>query len=418
MKKRVAFILIGSLFTIGFILTISPTRAIIRDQTVSTVAEKDSYVNSYYPTSNYGGADWLIFGNYILGWTEAYLCFNFTDKPASWTKAEISIDMYSVSETFNVTVSLINDTWNEYTINWLNKPVHKEIITTFSVAEGKIYKFDITDYIEGRNNISIYLNASNYLQNGYVQGHSREGFYSWAPEGAPQLIWTYPETAEITVTSPKSSDVWRDINFYDIKWTSKGSIEKVIIQLYKGSTFIEDITYTYTESDGDYEFYVSSLENYKGTNYRIKITDYDDSRVYDYSDYFSINIGSGTITVTSPSSSSSWQPGTSHYIMWVSTGTIINVDIEIYKGNSLRYYLYDVSNTGSSFWLIDEDIELGTDWRIKISNADDSGQYDWSDYFEIFKSGDEEAIIPGYNLIFIFMTFGISIFLIKKLRFK
>ena len=31
------------------------------------------------------------------------------------------------------------------------------------------------------------------------------------------------------------------------------------------------------------------MENYKGTDYRIKITDYDDSRVYGYSDYFSIN---------------------------------------------------------------------------------------------------------------------------------
>lgn len=268
----------------GFIFKITSTKAIIRDRTISTVAEKDSYVDSDDPTSNYGGQDWLIFGNYLSGWNEAYLYFNFSDKPAGWTKAEISIDMYSVSETFNATLSLINDTWNEYTIIWINKPVHREVITTFTVGAEKIYKFDITDYIEGKNSISICLNASNYLQNGYVKADAKEGYFS-----APQLVWTYPETAEITVTSPTSSDEWEDLNYYTIRWTSQGSIENVIIELYKGSTFIEDIHYTYTDNDGEYEFYVSSLENYEGTDYRIKITDYDDSRVYDYSDYFSIN---------------------------------------------------------------------------------------------------------------------------------
>lgn len=286
MKKRMIS-LVGVLFIAIFIFNIPSTKAIIRDQTVSTIAEKDTYVESYYPTSNYGGQDWLIFGNYILGWNEAYLHFNFSDKPAGWTKAEISIDMYSVSETFNVTVSLINDTWNEFTINWVNKPVHREVITTFTVAERKIYKFDITDNIEGRNSISICLNASNYLQNGYVQGSSKEGAYS--SEDYPQLIWIYPETAEITVTSPTPSDKWQNFNYYTIRWTSQGSIENVIIQLYKGKSFIEDITYTSTANDGEHEFYVSSPESYEGEDYRIKITDYDDSRVYDYSDYFSIN---------------------------------------------------------------------------------------------------------------------------------
>ena len=275
-KKR--FVIVGIIIVIGLTFYITPISGITRDGTVSTVAEKDAYVSSYYPTSNYGGKDWLIFGDYILGWNEAYLFFNFSDKPADWTKAEISIDMYSVSETFIVTVSLINNTWDEYTINWINKPIHKEIITTFTVAEGKIYKIDITDYIEGRNSISICVNASNYLQTGYIQGHSKEGAYS--SEDYPQLIWTYPETAEITVTSPTSSDNWREYNSYSITWTSLGPISQVIIQLYKGDTFVEDITFLYTANDGDYSFYVYSSENYDGTDYRIKITDYDVMQMY------------------------------------------------------------------------------------------------------------------------------------------
>ncbi len=85
--------------------------------------------------------------------------------------------MYSISETFNVTASLITDSWDELTITWLNKPAHREVISTFTVAEGKIYKIDVTDYIAGRDNISICLNASDYLQGGYVQATSKEGTY-------------------------------------------------------------------------------------------------------------------------------------------------------------------------------------------------------------------------------------------------
>lgn len=101
---------------------------------------------------------------------------------------------------------------------------------------------------------------------------------------------------------------------------------------------------------------------------------FSDSSVYDYSDYFSINVGSGTITVTSPSNSSFWKASSPQYITWTTTGTIINVDIEIYKGVTLKYYVYDVSNTGSYFWIIDGDIEVGSDWRIKVSNSDDPNQ--------------------------------------------
>ena len=65
------------------------------------------------------------------------------------------------------------------------------------------------------------------------------------------------------------------------------------IELYKGATFVEEITWLfgYTDNDGENDFYISSSENYQGTNYRIKITDYDDTNVYDYSDFFSINVG-------------------------------------------------------------------------------------------------------------------------------
>jgi len=227
MRNKKIFLIIGMTILILMVNT-SFTKG--TTATVSTIVEKDSYVDSYSPDSNNGGKDWLIFGNYILGWNEAYLYFNFSDKPASWTKAEISIDMYSVSETFDVSASLINDMWDEYTINWLNKPEHGEIITTFTVAEGKVYTIDISNYIEG-GGISICLNASDYLQNGYVQARAREGSMGDLFP-APKLIWTYEveppnqaPTATITSITPNPAEQGVDnVEFKGTGTDSDGTI--------------------------------------------------------------------------------------------------------------------------------------------------------------------------------------------------
>ena len=421
MKNKKIYFLVGILFIIGFTFNTLPARAIIRDQTISTIAEKDTYVNSDDPLSNFGGQNYVFSGFYWGGdIVEAYFFFNFSDKPSTYTKAEISLDFWGVSQTMNVSIVLIEEEWDEYLMIWINKPTKGTEIISMIITQSDIYTINMTNYITGRNNLSIcvYIKVENYVSD-YFYITSREGFYSWAPEDAPQLIWTYPETTEITITSPKSSDILKDFSSYTIRWTSQGLIENVIIQLYKGSIFIEDITYMYTANDGEYDFYTLSLE--RGTNYRIKITDYNDWMVYDYSDYFSINIGSGTITVTRPSSSSSLKLGDSYVVTWISTGTIFYVDIEFYKGDILKYYLYDVLNIGSKLLLIYEDIEPGTDWRVKISNSDNSNQYDWSDYFTIYEKPVDNIFIPIIivsviiiGLIVIGVVIGLIIYLKHK----
>jgi len=419
-KGRKNIILISLILFLSVLVHITPTRAIIKDQQISTIAEKDTYVNSDNALSNFGGQDYALGGFYFGGdIVEAYFFFNFSDKPSTYTKAEISLDFWSVSQTMNISISLIEEEWDEYTMTWINKPSKGAEITSLIITQSDIYAINVTNYIGGRNNLSIcvYIKVENYV-NDYFYITSREGFYSFAPEDAPQLIWTYPDNVEITVTNPTSSTNWAEISISTIQWTSTGDIEDVKIELYKGATFIEEITdlFGYTANDGLYDFYVSSAENYDGTDYRIKITDYDDPTVYGYSDYFSINVRSGTITVTSPTRASSWQAGTMRSITWTSTGNILNVDIEIYKGNVLAYYIYDVSNLGIKLWDIDEDIETGTDWKVKISNSDNSGQFDWSYNFEITSAGEGGAIL-GYSF-YIILTISMISFAIIIRRFK
>ena len=301
-KDKVFLIVIISF---GLLLTIPSITGIQRETTISTVASKDTYVDTANPMSNYGGVSYLMSGFSILSdIRESYFYFNFSDKPSSFTKAEISLDFWGVSQTMNFTVCLIEEEWDELTMTWITgRPSKGQVIGYLLVTTDNIYTIDITSLIAGRTNISIcvYIDIVNYIDD-YAYITSSEGYYF--DEDAPQLVWTFMETAEITVTNPTSASNWQDYYTYTIQWTSVGSIVDVKIELYKGVTFVEEITWVlgYTDNDGEYDFYVSSSENYQGTNYRIKITDYDDANVYDYSDYFSINIGgNGTLPPAIPS---------------------------------------------------------------------------------------------------------------------
>ncbi|MHA2231106.1 MAG: matrixin family metalloprotease [Candidatus Hodarchaeales archaeon] len=93
-----------------------------------------------------------------------------------------------------------------------------------------------------------------------------------------------------------------------------------------------------------------------------------------------------SITVTSPTSSSNWATGTSHTIMWNSSGNPGSyVKIQLYKGSSLRETI--ISSTyddGTYSWTPSTSLPDGSDYRIKISATTDSSCYDYSSYFTIY----------------------------------
>ena len=296
-KDKLVLLLFGMIIAFGLLIAIPNTVGIQRETTISTVASKDTYVDSGNPTANYGGVNYLMTGFSIFGDVrEAYFYFNFSDKPSNFIKAEISLLFWSVSQTMNFTVCLIEEEWNELTMTWVsNRPSKGQVLDNILISSTNIYTIDITSLVARQINFSIcvYIEIDNYVDD-YAYITSREGDY--LTDNAPQLIWTFTENAEITVTNPTSSTTWQNNNTYTIEWTSLGTIENVWISLYQGISYEQGIVITvfgFTENDGEYEYYVSPSQNYKGTDFRIKIRDHDDSSVYDYSDYFSINVVTG-----------------------------------------------------------------------------------------------------------------------------
>ena len=283
-KKIIIFVSLIIIFEFSTI--VPPILAGTKPATVSTVASKDSYVKQYTPTSNYGGQDWFLLGRDIWNAAiEAYFYFDFSDKPSTWTKAEISLSIYSISETTNITVYLIENSWEELSITWNNKPSKGEVITSFLAAAETEYTIDVSNYVAGNTNISICLWTPEVFSYNQLQGHTKEGYYSWSPETAPQLIWTYPETTGVTVTSQGGSTRLRPGALEYITWTTIGPIDEVDIHILKGG--VSQYYLLRTSNDGSYLWSVpDDIET--GTDWQIRVRDSDDTNTFDLSEEFEI----------------------------------------------------------------------------------------------------------------------------------
>jgi len=211
-NSRIIIFFIGLVLIFNFTIGVVTVRAADDDEEEDddalqererTEAKKDTYVEMYDPTANNGGKDWLIVGKWLKP-TEAYLYFEFEDEPDNWKEVEISLDIYYVSETMNVEIYLIKASWDELTLNWINKPNKSKLIDSFTVAETDIYKFEVTDEVEDlleddKERISICI-STNITSNGHFQATSREGYSQ--KDDAPLLIWRYEIVIDVDYYIP------------------------------------------------------------------------------------------------------------------------------------------------------------------------------------------------------------------------
>jgi len=195
-----------------------------------------------------------------------------------------------------------------------------------------------------------------------------------------------------------------------IQWETTGDINYVTIKLYKGDNYIETIV-SGTANDGYYDWWIYYSDGYKGSNYKIKIFDYFDDSVYDFSDYFEIKLEeTRTIQVNYPYSGIYdvyENEGRSCYISWDYTGDIDYVTIELCRGTTyIETIAYPVTNDGSYDWTIYYSDGYDGSYRIKVSDYYDSSVYDFSNYFTIERHSFLERILP------LVLTIGIPISII------
>lgn len=189
----------------------------------------------------------------------------------------------------------------------------------------------------------------------------------------------------IEVTYPDADSTWYQGEIYTINWNSDDAGYYLKIELYRGGSYYSTIS-SNAYNKGYYAWEVPSTIT-SSSSYRIKITSNTYSGTYDYSEYFSIE--SYTITVTSPSEEEVVYQGESYPITW-SSDVAGNVRIELYKDDS--YYKTITSSThkqGTYYWSVSQSLPVDSSYKIKITSLFYSNVYDYSDYFSI----DERFII-------------------------
>ncbi len=183
----------------------------------------------------------------------------------------------------------------------------------------------------------------------------------------------------VYLSYPYSSSTLEPGKSYNIRWSDNFS-DNVRLELYKGSSFKQTISSS-TSSDGSYYWTVpTSLSS--GSDYKLKIRNASDSRVYDFSDTFKIQ-PSKKVDLTYPYSSSILEPGKSYNIRWTDNFSD-NVKLELYKGSSLKQTISSSTySDGSYYWTVPTSLSSGSDYKLKIRNASDSSVYDYSSSFSI-----------------------------------
>ncbi len=91
----------------------------------------------------------------------------------------------------------------------------------------------------------------------------------------------------ITISSPVSTSTFKS-GYNTITWTSTGDMDYITIELYKNGVFLE--SFGWTDNDGSYSWYIYTDEYVDDSYYQIRISNYYDNSIYDFSSYFTMEV--------------------------------------------------------------------------------------------------------------------------------
>ncbi|MDY7002570.1 MAG: Ser-Thr-rich GPI-anchored membrane family protein [Cyanobacteriota bacterium] len=184
----------------------------------------------------------------------------------------------------------------------------------------------------------------------------------------------------ITVNSPNGGNTLEPGESYTITWNDNID-ENVKLELYKGGSLSSTIASS-TPSDGSYSWAVPETIT-SGGDYKVKITSFSDSSVSDLSDSNFTIEPDEEVNITSPTSSTSLEPGELHTIRWTDNFSD-RIRLELYKGSSFQQTISSSTpSDGSYSWTVPTSLSSASNYNIKIRNVNDSSVYDYSSNFTI-----------------------------------
>ena len=158
------------------------------------------------------------------------------------------------------------------------------------------------------------------------------------------------------------------------------------LQLFEGNNSAQtEMIASSVANTGSYSWTINS-NGVIGNDFKVRVSSVNNwGGIYDLSnDYFALTgqPAAGTITITSPNGGESWQRGTTHTITWNKTGSIANVELQLFEGNNsgqTEMIANSVANSGSYSWAINSNGVIGNDFKVRVSSTTDwAGTYDLS----------------------------------------
>ncbi len=181
-------------------------------------------------------------------------------------------------------------------------------------------------------------------------------------------IFTIVKQPNIVVTSPNGGENWKRGTTKTITWTGAAPGTNVKIELLKGTTAKTIISST--ANDGSYGWTILSGQAL-GNDYRIRITSISNPAIKDASNnYFTIS--DGKITVIYPNGYENLKRGSTKTITWSSSGYAGSyVKIELLKSGVVKQTIASkTANDNSQPWTIPTWLQVGSDYKIRITSVD------------------------------------------------
>ena len=211
-------------------------------------------------------------------------------------------------------------------------------------------------------------------------------FYSKVIEDWSDGYFKY-RLPKLSVTSPRTGDIWQEGQCYDIAWEAPYLPGNVYIYLYKKNHEVGLIARDVPAADGKFRWCVGdALADGKtyvsGSDYSILI-DGDGADAYSKG-FFEINREQPTpaLTLTAPKGGEEWFTGQTYKVSWQNQGASGMVDLFLYKGDvEIQNIAPSQPPQGEYEWQIPAEATCpdGSDYRIKIQSQNQPEIQDWSD---------------------------------------
>jgi len=387
-----------------------------KEDTVYAVSpENFSIIGSITITAPLSGAEWPVGQQKEITWAQngniaQCKILLSRDSGASWT--QITDTASGGSYFWDIPESYCSPTARIKIIDYSNPRVYDQLASDFklqaqftftSPLAGEVYTVANTCSIAWTNvgvvpNVYLEYSSNGGTTYSAIETVGNSGSYSWSVPDAisSSVVVRISDTRDpsantvsgmfrirgaLSLTSPKTGDVWTAENPVTVTWTRTGSISTVSLDYSSdsGANYTTNIASGVTASLGTYGWTAPAQVT---STARVKVSDTSNSTVLSASGDFYVR---GSIIVTSPNSSSDqWEAGTSHNITWNRTGDFPNVIITLSVNSGASYPTTIVSSTGASAktyaWAISDSFDLATTYRVKIADAaDPTNVFDISD---------------------------------------